>query len=72
MYLEYINSVSTAHIIDIFLMYIFEISHCLVIYIYNVQLCYFQTVNKVLLAYADIVKRDFEKYTHRQKIVSFY
>jgi hypothetical protein len=43
-----------------------------IIYIYNVQLCYFQTVNKVLLAYADIVKRDFEKYTHRQKIVSFY
>ena len=31
---------------------------------------YFQTVNKVLLAYADIVKRDFEKYTHRQKDVS--
>ena len=38
---------------------------------YNVLLFYFQTVNKVLLAYADIVKRDFEKYTHRQKIVRF-
>ncbi|CAC5380797.1 UNC13A_B_C [Mytilus coruscus] len=25
------------------------------------------TVNKVLLAYADIVSRDFDKYTHRQK-----
>ena len=30
-----------------------------------------QTVNKVLLAYADIVRRDFEKYTGRQKVVSF-
>ncbi|XP_055956306.1 protein unc-13 homolog B isoform X3 [Patella vulgata] len=27
-----------------------------------------KTVNKVLLAYADIVRRDFEKYTSRQKV----
>ncbi|XP_041370818.1 protein unc-13 homolog B-like isoform X3 [Gigantopelta aegis] len=27
-----------------------------------------KTVNKVLLAYADIVRRDFEKYTNRQKV----
>ena len=28
----------------------------------------FQTVNKVLVAYADIVQRDFDKYTMKQKV----
>ena len=28
----------------------------------------FQTVNKVLLAYADIVRRDFKDYTSKQKV----
>lgn len=30
----------------------------------------FQTVNKVLLAYADIVRKDFKDYTRNQKVVS--
>lgn len=30
----------------------------------------FQTVNKVLIVYADVVKQDFEKYTNDHKKVS--
>lgn len=40
------------------------------IYTYPVLLL-FQTVNKVLIAYADVVKEDFEKYTNDHKKVSF-
>ena len=32
----------------------------------------FQTVNKVLIAYSNIVRRDFEKYTGSQKTVSTF
>ena len=42
------------------------------IYTYPVLLLLFQTVNKVLIAYADVVKEDFEKYTNDHKKVSSF
>lgn len=40
------------------------------IFFYNFTLFSFQTVNKVLIVYADVVKQDFEKYTNDHKKVS--
>lgn len=43
----------------------------LYIYIYTILPYFsFQTVNKVLIVYADVVKQDFEKYTNDHKKVS--
>lgn len=40
-------------------------------YIYTILPYFsFQTVNKVLIVYADVVKQDFEKYTNDHKKVS--
>lgn len=39
-------------------------------FLYNFTLFSFQTVNKVLIVYADVVKQDFEKYTNDHKKVS--
>lgn len=39
-------------------------------FLYNFSLFSFQTVNKVLIVYADVVKQDFEKYTNDHKKVS--
>ena len=32
------------------------------------MILWFQTVNKVLIVYADIVRRDFKEYTSKQKV----
>lgn len=41
------------------------------LYIYTILPYFsFQTVNKVLIVYADVVKQDFEKYTNDHKKVS--
>lgn len=39
-------------------------------FFYKFTLFSFQTVNKVLIVYADVVKQDFEKYTNDHKKVS--
>lgn len=41
-----------------------------ILFLYNFTLFSFQTVNKVLIVYADVVKQDFEKYTNDHKKVS--